>query len=67
MTGPMIAVHGWWAPRQRGPVVDAGLAALVVSVITIVNRIEGRAGSIPDHLTATRAVPSPVAERSLVR
>ncbi len=40
-------------------VLIAAVAALVVTVITLVNRIERQAGSIPDHLTATGTATPP--------
>ena len=48
-----FAAGGWWVGLSTASVLIAVLAALVVTVITLVNRIERQAGSILDHLTAT--------------
>ena len=59
---------GWWAGLGIASVLVAVLAALVVTVVTLVNRIERQAGSIPDHLTATGVTaPAPPPERRTVR
>lgn len=55
-----FAAGGWWAGLGVASVLVAVLAALVVTVITIVNRIERQAGSILDHLTATGAATRPL-------
>lgn len=48
-----FAAGGWWAGLGVASVLIATLAALVVTVITLVNRIERQAGSILDSLDAT--------------
>jgi hypothetical protein len=48
-----FAAGGWWVGLSVASVLIAVLAALVVTVITLVNRIELQAGSITDSLTAT--------------
>jgi hypothetical protein len=45
-----FAVGGWWVGFSVASVLIATLAALVVTVITLVNRIERQAASIIDHL-----------------
>ncbi len=51
---PMVAfaAGGWWVGLCVASVLIAVLAALVVTVITLVNRIEGQAASIRDSLIA---------------
>ena len=53
-----FAAGGWWTGLSTASELIAVLAALVVTVITLVSRIERQAGSILDHLTAT-AVATP--------
>ena len=48
-----FAAGGWWFGLSLASVLIAVLAALVVTVITLVNRIERQAASILDHLTDT--------------
>ncbi|MDQ3896892.1 MAG: hypothetical protein M3326_06525 [Actinomycetota bacterium] len=48
-----LAAGGWWTGLGLASAPVAVLAALVVTVITLVDRIERQAGSILDHLTAT--------------
>ena len=50
---PAFAAGGWWAGLGVASALIAVLAALVVTVITSVNRIERQAGSIVDGLAAT--------------
>ena len=57
-----FAAGGWWAGLGIAPVLVAVLAALVVTVITLVSRIEGQAASILDNLTATGAATRPLAD-----
>jgi predicted phosphoribosyltransferase len=57
-TEPMVpvaafAAGGWWVGLSVASVLIAVLATLVVTVITLVNRIELQAASITDSLTAT--------------
>jgi hypothetical protein len=47
-----FAAGGWWFGLVLASVLVATLAALVVTVIGLVNRIENQAGSILDNLTA---------------
>jgi hypothetical protein len=47
-----FAAGGWWLGLSVASVLIAVLAALVVTVITLVNRIEGQAASIRDSLVA---------------
>jgi hypothetical protein len=47
-----FAAGGWWVGLSVASVLIAVLAALVVTVITLVNRIEEQAGSIKASLTA---------------
>ncbi len=63
-TGAMVpltgfAAGGWWAGLGIASVLVALLAALVVTVITLVDRIERHAGSILDNLTATGVATRP--------
>jgi hypothetical protein len=55
-----FAAGGWWAGLSVASVLITALAALVVTVITLVNRIERQAGSILDHLTATGVATRPL-------
>ncbi len=55
-----FAAGGWWVGFGVASVLVALLAALVVTVITLVNRIERQAGSILDHLTATGVATRPL-------
>jgi hypothetical protein len=48
-----FAAGGWWVGLSVASVLIAVLAALVVTVISLVNRIELQAASITDSLTAT--------------
>ena len=48
-----FAAGGWWVGLSVASVLIAVLAALVVTVITLVNRIELQASSIRDSLAAT--------------
>ena len=48
-----FAAGGWWVGLSVASVLIAVLAALVVTVITLVNRIELQATSITDSLSAT--------------
>ena len=48
-----FAAGGWWVGLSVASVLIAVLAALVVTVITLVNRIELQAAAITDSLTAT--------------
>lgn len=47
-----FAPGGWWVGLSVASVLIAVLAALVVTVITLVNRIEMQATSIRESLTA---------------
>ena len=47
-----FAAGGWWVGLSVASVLIASLAALVVTVITLVNRIECQAASIRDSLDA---------------
>ncbi|MEN3314651.1 MAG: hypothetical protein V7605_885 [Acidimicrobiaceae bacterium] len=54
--GPPImgfAAGGWWVGFAVASTLIAVLAALVLSVVAVTNRLERQAGSIIDHLTAT--------------
>jgi len=55
-----FAAGGWWVGLSLASVLIAVLAALVVTVITLVNRIELQAASITDSLTATSARTRPL-------
>jgi len=55
-----LAAGGWWAGLSIASVLIAALAASVVTVITLVNKVERQAGSILDHLTATGAATGPM-------
>lgn len=55
-----FAAGGWWAGLGIASVLIAVLAALVVTVITFVNRIERQAASILDNLTATGVATRPL-------
>ena len=57
-----FAAGGWWVGLTTASVLIAVLAALVVTVITLVNRIERQAGSILDNLTATGEHTRPLLE-----
>lgn len=48
-----FAAGGWWVGLSAASVLIAVLAALVVTVITLVNKIEVQAASITDSLSAT--------------
>ena len=48
-----FAAGGWWVGLSVASVLIAALAALVVTVIGLVNRLERQAGSILDHLVDT--------------
>lgn len=48
-----FAAGGWWVGLSVASVLIAALAALVLTVITLVNRIELQATSIRDSLAAT--------------
>ena len=47
-----FAAGGWWVGLSVASVLIAVLAALVVTVISLVNRIEGQAASIRESLVA---------------
>jgi hypothetical protein len=58
LTVPIVSIEafaagGWWVGLTVASVLIAVLATLVLTVITLVNRIERQAGSILDNLTAT--------------
>lgn len=59
---PLIAfaAGGWWAGFTVASVLLAALAALVVTVICLVNRIERQAGSILGHLVASGEATRPL-------
>lgn len=55
-----FAAGGWWTGLGVAALLIAVLAALVVTVVTLVNRIERQAGSILDNLTATGVATRPL-------
>jgi len=55
-----FAAGGWWFGLSLASVLIATLAALVVTVITLVNRIERQAASIRDSLVAGGAATRPL-------
>ena len=58
-----FAAGGWWTGLGLASVLITVLAALVVTVVTLVNRIERQAGSILDRLTATGGRTRPLLDR----
>jgi heme exporter protein D len=60
MTFLAFAAGGWWAGFVVTSVALSVLAAVVVAVITTVNRIERQAASIVVHLDASAAATRPL-------
>lgn len=55
-----FAAGGWWAGFTVASVLLSVLAALVVTVICLVNRIERQAGSILNHLVMSGEASRPL-------
>ena len=57
-----FAAGGWRTGLSTASELIAALAALVVTVITLVNGIERPAGPLLDHLTATGVATRPLVD-----
>ena len=55
-----FAAGGWWTGFTVASVLIAVLAALVVTAISLVNRIERQAASILDHLVDAGGATRPL-------
>jgi hypothetical protein len=55
-----FAAGGWWVGLSVASVLTAVLAALVITVITLVNRIEMQATSIRDSLAEAGEATRPL-------